>query len=42
MPEALGKRVIITHYFDASLIHDLLSGKAVTGIAVLYNKTPVD
>ena len=36
-PEPLGKRIVLTHYFDASLMHDVLSGKAVT-----YNKTPVN
>ena len=31
-PKPLGKRIILTHYFDSSLIHDILSGKAVTGV----------
>ena len=38
----LGRRVIITHYYNASLMHDVLSGKAVTGILYVYNKTPID
>ena len=42
IPEPLGKRIILTHYFDASLMHDLLSGKAVTGVCTFYNKTPID
>ena len=42
VPPPLGKRIIITHYFDASLMHDVLSGKAVTGTVQFYNKTPVD
>ena len=42
LPEPLGKRIVLTHYFDASLMHDVLSGKAVTGICTFYNKTPVD
>ena len=29
-PPPLGKRIVLTHYFDASLMHDVLSGKAVT------------
>ena len=29
--EPLGKRVVLTHYFDASCMHEILSGKAVTG-----------
>ena len=41
-PEPLVKRIILAHYFDASLMHDILSGKAVTGICAFYNKTPVD
>ena len=41
-PLSLGKRILLTHYFDASLIHDVLSGKAVTGVCTFYNKTPVD
>ena len=42
LPEPLGKRIILTHYFDASLMCDLLSGKAVTGVCTFYNKIPVD
>ena len=34
LPEPLGKRIILTHYFDASLMHDILSGKAVTSMCV--------
>ena len=41
-PEPLGKRIVLTHYFDASLIHDILSRKAVTSVCIFYNKTPVD
>ena len=41
-PTPQGKRIILTHYFDASLMHDVLSGKAVTGVCTFYNKTPVD
>ena len=29
-------------YVDANLMHDLLSGKSVTGILHLLNKTPID
>ena len=35
-PPPLGKRVVITHYYDASLMHDVLSGKAVTGVLHFY------
>ena len=38
----LGKRIVLTHYFNANLIHDVLSGKAVTGICTFYNKTSAD
>ena len=41
-PPPLGKRVIITHYYDASLMHDVLSGKAVIGVLHFYNKMPID
>ena len=41
-PPPLGKRVLLTHYFDANLMHDVLSGKAVTGVLHFYNKTPID
>ena len=41
-PEPLGKRIIFSQYFDASLMHDTLSEKAVTGICTFYNKIPVD
>jgi hypothetical protein len=40
-PPPLGKRIILTHYFDANLMHDVLSGIAVA-VVHFYNKTPVD
>ena len=40
IPEPLKNWIVLTHYFDASLMHDMLSGKAVTGICTFYNKTP--
>ena len=30
-PKPLGKRVTLTHYFDANLMYDVLSRMAVTG-----------
>ena len=40
-PLPLGKYVTLTHYFDASnLYHDMLTGRSVTGILHLMNKTP--
>ena len=40
--EPLGKKIVLTHCFYSSLIHDILSGKAVTGMYAFCNKTPVD
>ena len=42
LPEPLGKRIVLTRYFDASPMHDLLSGKAVTGVCTFYNKTLIN
>ena len=42
IPRALGVRVLLTAFVDANLLHDLISGKAVTGILHMANKTPVD
>ena len=41
-PEPLGKFVQITHYVDANLYHCMLTGRSVTGILTLLNKTPID
>jgi hypothetical protein len=41
-PEPLGKYVTLTHYVDANLYHDMLTGRSVTGILHLANKTPID
>ena len=41
-PKPLGKRVQFTSYMDANLYHDLISGKSVTGILHLANKTLID
>ena len=37
-PITLGKRIILMNYFGANLMHDVLSGKVVTGIVHFYNK----
>ena len=42
IPSPRGKRVITTTFVDANLLHDLISGKAVTGILHMANKTPID
>ena len=41
-PKALGKYVTLTHYVDANLYHDMLTGRSVTGILHLINKCPID
>jgi hypothetical protein len=41
-PEPLGKYVTLTHYVDANLMHDVMTGKSVTGILHLINKTPLE
>ena len=41
-PKPLGKYVVITTYQDANLYHDLITGRAVTGVLHLFNKTVVD
>ena len=40
-PDTLGNKVTLIHYFDANLLHDMLSGKAVTGCIHLANQTPM-
>ena len=42
MPKPLGKLVILTHYVDANLFHDMLTGRSVTGIIHMLNATPID
>ena len=41
-PKALGNYVLLTHYVDANLYHDMLTGKSVTGILHFCNQTPID
>ena len=42
VPEALGRPVVLTHYVDANLYHDMLTGRLVTGILHLMNQAPID
>ena len=42
IPKPLGKHVQTTHYVDASLHHDLGTGKAVTSVLHFLNQTPID
>jgi hypothetical protein len=41
-PVPLGKYVTLSHYVDANLMHNIISGKSVTGILHLVNKTPTE
>ena len=41
-PTPRGKGVQTTSYVDANLMHDILSGRSMTGILHLLNCTPVD
>lgn len=42
IPVPRGKPVVLTHYLDANLYHDMLNGKSVTGILHILNQTPID
>jgi len=41
-PTPLGRFVTLMHYVDANFYHDLITGRSVTGILHLANKTPID
>ena len=41
-PEPLGKQVTLTHFVDANLMHDLSTGRSLTGILHPANKTPIE
>ena len=41
-PEPLGKPVTTTHYFDANLYHDMLTGRSLTATLHFVNATPID
>ena len=41
-PIPKGKSVKTTSFYDANLYHDLISGKSVTGVLHLLNRTPID
>ena len=40
-PEPLGNPVTLTHYLDANLYHDMLTGRSVTAILHMMNQTPL-
>ena len=41
-PEPLGNPAVTTTFVDANLMHDILTGKSVTGILHFVNETPFD
>ena len=41
-PEELGLPVVLTHYVDVNLYHDMLIGRSVTGIIHFINQTPIE
>jgi len=41
-PVPLGNFVMLSHYVDANIYHDMLMGRSVTGILHYLNKTPID
>jgi hypothetical protein len=41
-PIPKGKFVTTSHYVDANLMHDMVSGKSVTGVLHFLNQTPID
>jgi hypothetical protein len=41
-PPPMGKFVITVSYVDANLMHDMISGKSVSGCIHFLNQTPID
>jgi hypothetical protein len=41
-PEPLGNHVTLSSYVDANLMHDISTGRSVTMILSLVNKTPIE
>jgi hypothetical protein len=42
IPDPRGKPVVLTHFVDANLYHDMATGKALTAVLHLINQTPFD
>jgi hypothetical protein len=42
IPESKGTYVSLSHYFDANLCHDMVSGRFVTAILHFLNQNPMD
>jgi hypothetical protein len=40
--EPKGKYITLSHYFDASLYHDMVTGRSFTAILHFLNQTPMD
>jgi hypothetical protein len=40
--EPKGKYITLSHYFDANLYHDMVTGRSVTAILYFLNQTPMD
>ena len=38
----LGKHVVTISYHDANLHHNIITGRSVTGVLCMLNKTPID
>lgn len=41
-PIPCGKKIVLTHYFDANLIYNILLEKSITSIIHFWNKIPMD
>ena len=41
MPKAKGRKVVITMFADANPYHDKVTGRLVTGLIMMLNKTPI-
>jgi hypothetical protein len=42
IPEPKGKYITLSHYFDANLYHDMVTGRSVPAILHFLNQTPMD
>jgi hypothetical protein len=42
IPEPKGKYVTLSHYFNANLYHDMVTGRSITAILHFLNQTPMD
>jgi hypothetical protein len=42
IPNPLGNYIMLSHYYDANLYHDMITGQSVMGILHFMNKMPID